>query len=90
VEPDDAVPAANSRAVHGIDGNGSSTVRADEAPGGAWTNVAAMVINFAAMTATHTRAPARSLAHHYGSTRRVQSAGLSVVAAPLRKVASRL
>jgi hypothetical protein len=24
-------------------------VRADEAPGGAWTNVAAMVINFAAI-----------------------------------------
>ena len=49
MEPEDGVPAANSCAVRGIDGNGSSTVRADEAPGGAWTNVAAMVINFAAI-----------------------------------------
>jgi hypothetical protein len=54
VEPDDAVPAANSCAVHGIDGNGSSTVREDEAPGGAWTNVAAMVINFATIRSSPT------------------------------------
>jgi hypothetical protein len=33
-------------------------VRADEAPGGAWTNVAAMVINFAAITATRESAGA--------------------------------
>jgi hypothetical protein len=83
VEPDDAVPAANSCAVHGIDGNGSSTVRADEAPGGAWTNVAAMVINFASITATRTRAPARSSARHYGCSVNFGSAGLFAALEPL-------
>jgi hypothetical protein len=50
--------------------------------------LAGAAIKFAATTARRSRVLARSSAHYYGSTGKVQAAGLSVVASPLRKDAS--
>ena len=44
--------------------------------------VAAMAINFAATTARRTRVPARSSAHHYGPTRKVETEVRAALGAP--------